>query len=453
MTLSQTKKTPLLVFLLLGILSLSFGHPPGQEGRLRKKANVSKRREIRTLDHRFRLRRQVPLYAEGQILVKFRPETNSQLVEASLAAYGTTKLKRIAQLNVYLVKIPRSTSVEEMAYVLSRNPDVEYAEPNFAVRLAVTPNDPLFEYQYALRNTGQTIPILGSPHGTANADIRATSGWEETTGSAETIIAIVDTGVDLLHPDLKNKILSAGRDFVNDDFDATDDNGHGTFVAGIAAAETENNEGIAGVAWNCEILPVKVIAADGTGFYDELIEGIIWAADNGAQVINLSLGGDVDADVLREAVKYAHDKGVVVAAAAGNEGAAVLYPAAYDTYCLAVAASDYNDTRPSWSNFGSQVDVAAPGLDILSAVPTWYWEPGELPYAFSGGTSAASPHVAGLAGLIKGLKPWLTVDDVMNVIRYSADDINSSEDPGKDDYVGYGRINMEKALVPLRVGK
>ncbi len=259
--------------------------------------------------------------------------------------------------------------------------------------------------------------------------------------------------MELLHPDIKNKLMSAGRDLVNDDFDATDDNGHGTYVAGIAGAETNNNSGIAGVAWNAKILPVKVVDKDGSGFYDWIIEGITWAADQGADVINLSLGGEDASQLLVEALKYAYDKQVVIVASAGNEDAGVLYPAAYDAYVLAVSATDYNDARPSWSNKGPEVDVAAPGVRIVSLVPTWYFGPGSLPYGFGEGTSASAPHVAGLAGLLKGLKPFLKVSEIMDVIRFSADDVNSAERPGKDDELGYGRINMEKALVPIKISK
>jgi subtilisin family serine protease len=227
-------------------------------------------------------------------------------------------------------------------------------------------------------------------------------------------------------------------------------------VAGIAAADTNNRAGIAGVAWNCKILPVKVIDAEGSGLYDEIVAGIRWAVDNGATVINMSIGGEDAADTMRDAVRYAHDKGVVVCAASGNDGNAVLYPAAYDAYVLAVAATDYNDTRPTWSNPGSQVDVAAPGVRIACPVPTWFWEANggssaDEPYAFADGTSMASPHVAGLAALISGLKPDLDAASVMDVIRYSSDDVNASSKRGKDNDIGYGRINMAKALVPIKI--
>jgi len=327
---------------------------------------------------------------------------------------------------------------------------VEYAVHNYIAYIAITPNDTLFKYQYALHNSSQEVGD-GGPHGKTRADIKAPSAWEETKGDEEVLIAVIDTGVDSEHPDIKNKIHSSGRDFANDDLDATDDNGHGTHVAGIAAAETNNNEGIAGVAWSCKILPVKVMDAEGSGYYDWIIDGIIWAADNGADVINLSLGGDEPAQSLEDAVKYVFEKNIVIAAAAGNDGVAVLYPAAYDDYCLAVAATDYNDSCADWSNFGSEVDVAAPGERVISLVPTWYWGPDSLPYAFGYGTSMSTPHVAGLAALIKSIKPWLNARDIMNVIFFSADDVNSADYPGKDEFIGYGRINMEKALVPIKI--
>ena len=227
-------------------------------------------------------------------------------------------------------------------------------------------------------------------------------------------------------------------------------------MAGIAAAETHNSEGIAGVAWNCKILPVKVLNNLGEGGYSEMIDGIIWAADNGADVMNLSLGGNFPSASLENALKYAYDMDIVIVAAAGNEGGAVLYPAAYDEYCLAVAATDYNDERVDFSNSGGlwesnsgpEIDVAAPGARIISTVPTWFWGPDSFPYAWGDGTSMATPHVAGLAALIKSEKPNLTAAQIMDVIRYSADDVNFVNNLGIDNYIGFGRINSAKALVP-----
>lgn len=418
------------------------------------------RHQIKHMNRGLPFRYEGPPYRPDEVLVKFKPTLSDQTIKATIAAYQCKKLKRIPRINVYKIQVQTSTTLEETLFALRRNPDVEYAEPNYIVYATETPNDSLFDYQYALYNSGQDIGPPGSPQGEERADIKATSTWEETKGDEEIIIAIVDSGVDMLHPDLDEKIHSSGYDFVNGDSDATDDFSHGTHVAGIAAAETHNSEGIAGVAWNCKILPVKVLDALGLGYSYDVADGIIWAADNGADVINLSLGVPVELLILEDAVKYAYDMDVVIVAAAGNDGGAVDYPAAYDAYCLAVAATNYNDERVTlenssdnplykWeSNFGPEIDVAAPGARIISAVPTWFWGPDSFPYAWGDGTSMAAPHVAGLAALIKSVKPHLTASQIMNVIRYSADDVNFVNNLGKDNFIGYGRINSAKALVP-----
>jgi thermitase len=452
--IALNKKIVMIAALLLALFASGHSLQEARPERAGERGASAIGRKIRSLNGGLPLQARGPRYAPGQLLVRFRPSVSTQFIDATLARYGTNTIKKISQLNLYQVRIPDWASVEEMAYALSRNPDVLSAGPNYAAHITATPNDPLFKYQYALSNTGQDVGPPGSPSGKAKADIKATAGWEETKGGAETVIAIVDSGIDFDHPDLKNKIASPSYDFANDDADATDDNGHGTYVAGIAAADTDNNEGIAGVAWNCKILPIKVTDEKGSAWYDDIIDGILWAADNGADVINMSMGGDKSDDSLRDALKYAHDKGVVIAASAGNDDTAVFYPAAYDEYCLAVAATDYDDARSYYSCFGPEVDVAAPGDWVLSTWPTYMVDLNEyLPYLWANGTSASAPHVAGLAALIKGLKPSLTADEVMDVIRFSADDVNSGEHSGKDDYIGYGRINMEKALVPILLSK
>jgi thermitase len=390
----------------------------------------------------------------SQILVKFRKNLAPAQKTTTIAAYHSRLLTKISRLGVYVMEIPADTTAEEMIIAMRQNPDVEYAEPNVLMRALITPNDPLFKYQYALSNTGQTIgSVPGSPQGKASADIKAPTAWEETKGREDVIVAVIDTGVDMAHPDLKNKIKNSGKDFVNNDNDATDDFWHGTFVAGIIGAQNDNGEGIAGVAWNCKILPVKVLDNTGFGTTDKIVSGILWAADNGAAVINLSLGAETGTETLRAALKYAYDKGVVIVAAAGNANGPVYYPAAYDTYVLSVAATDYNDVRAAFSNFGARIDVAAPGVRILSTVPTWYFGPDVLPYGYGDGTSFSAAHVSGLAAMIKSLKSWLTPAQIQDIIRFSADDVNSSQFLGKDEYLGYGRINMEKALVPLVIQK
>jgi len=395
-----------------------------------------------------------PDYVPGQILVKFRPQTQVVARAYALAALESRAIARLSRLDIYVVAIPRDESVEKMVAVYEGNPDVEFAEPNYLCRIDATPNDNLFQYQYALSNTGQQIgSVAGSPRGKASADIKAPTGWEESKGSPDVLIAVIDTGVDLVHPDLKNKVQGSGRDFVNNDFDAGDDNGHGSMVAGIAAAETNNGEGVAGVSWNSKILPLKAMNKDGVGPTDKVAEAIRFAADNGARIINLSLGSDEPSNTLRDACKYAFDKGVFIAASAGNGGAAVHYPAAYDNYVFAVAATDYNDARASFSAIGAEVDAAAPGVRILAPYPLSLTSPDYLPYAYGDGTSFAAPHVAGLAALIKSLKPSLSPTEIMNIIRYSADDVNADQFKGKDEFLGYGRINIEKAIIPLKIEK
>jgi len=439
----------ILVLLLLGLGSLNFSQQKVGKRYDRPRFRATQLHKVERARQFSRAR-----LATDRILVRFKSGLTAENAEGILQAHDLGKIRRIPAIGVYRAQTPPGTTVREILAILRRNPEVDHAGPDYRTRLCAVPNDSYFRnYQYNLQNRGGILDVSPGtqPQMTAGADIKAVPAWDETQGDAETVIAVLDTGVDMSHVELVNKVVSAGRDFVNGDMDATDDNSHGTWVAGIAAAETNNNEGIAGVAWNCKILPVKVMDAEGYGYYDELIEGMIWAADNGAKVINISAGADSDDPSLKAACQYAFEKNVVVVAAAGNDGVSVFYPAAYDDYVIAVAATDYNDEHASFSNPGPQVDVAAPGVWILGPVPQWYSGPGELPYVFASGTSAAAPHVAGLAALLMSRKPWLTASQVMNIIRYTADDVNMAAHAGKDDDIGYGRINMERALVPYKL--
>ena len=225
------------------------------------------------------------------------------------------------------------------------------------------PSDALFAQQWALNNTGQT-------GGTADADIDAPEAWDVITGSTDILIAVVDTGVDYTHPDLSDGRVRTDidRDFVNNDNDAKDDQGHGTHVAGIIAAAA-NGSGTVGILWQASILPVKVLSAQGSGSADQVAQGIQYAADQGARVINMSLGAPLCSQTIADAVNYAFDKGAVIVAAAGNDGSVVGYPARHERV-VAVAATDSKDRRATFSNRGPEVDVAAPGVAILSTVAT-----------------------------------------------------------------------------------
>ena len=371
-------------------------------------------------------------FKEGEVLVKFMPEVSEETIEAINNKYGTFKIKKIPHIGVYRLIIPGRISPEEMAAGYLTEPDVLYAEPNYIAYATLIPDDADFlEKQWALNNTGQTGGVL-------NADIDAPEAWDVETGDPAVIIAIVDTGVDYNHPDLAGKVIS-GYDFVHNDDDPVDDAGHGTYCAGIVAAETDNGTGIAGVSWHNKIMPVKVLNSLGSGSYDNIAHGIIYSADNGAHVISLSLGGSAHSQTLENAMEHAYNMGVVICCATGNDGGPVGYPAAYDSYCLGVAATDHNDARAVFSNFGPEVDCAAPGVDIYSA-----WLGGT--YETHSGTSASTPFVSGLAGLIISKYPDLTNDEVMDLIKSTAEDVNSFSNPGDDPYLGSGRINAYNAL-------
>ena len=229
---------------------------------------------------------------------------------------------------------------------------------------------------------------------------------------------------------LPDGYIPAGNANVTDDF------GHGTHVAGIAAAATNNGIGIAGVSWGARVMPVKVLDQYGNGWYSDIADGIVYAADNGAKIINLSLGGAAASQTLCQAAAYAQQKGALLVAATGNAGAAVLYPAACDGV-LAVAATDRSDQRASFSNYGPEVDLAAPGVDIYS---TWPWLDG---YFTKSGTSMAAPHVSGVAALVWSRWPEWDNIEVSRRIMETAVDVDVS---GWDPYTGWGRLDAAAAL-------
>jgi thermitase len=319
---------------------------------------------------------------------------------------------------IYKLKVDEKADLAPVIRAFRSSPYVEYAEPNYIAHAFTIPNDPYWSSQWGLTK------------------IEAPAAWDITTGSSSVIIAIVDSGIDLFHPDLSGKLVS-GYDFVNDDSTPQDDYGHGTHVAGIAAAKTNNGTGVAGLSWNAEIMPVKVLNDYGSGNYQDLVNGIIFAANHGADIINLSLGGSAYSSTLKDAVEYAHGLGCVVVAAAGNNNSSVSYPARYPDV-VAVAATDSNDQKAGFSNYGPEVDVAAPGVSIRS---TYWW--GSSTYGWLSGTSQASPHVAGLAALIWSVSPSLNNTQVESIIKQTADDLGAA---GRDHDYGFGRINARRAL-------
>jgi thermitase len=276
--------------------------------------------------------------------------------------------------------------------------------------------------------------------------IRSPNAWGVTTGSSQVTIAVIDSGVDLDHPDLQDKIV-AGWDFVNNDDQPDDDYGHGTHVAGIAAAATDNNLGIAGVSWGARIMPLKVLNSSGSGYMSTVIDGMRYAADHGAQILNLSLGSITNSSALQDAVDYARNKGAVVVAAVGNYGSSYydghynpdMYPASCQNV-IGVAATTSTDGWASFSEHNAYVDVSAPGVSIYSTVPGGY--------NYKQGTSMATPFVSGLAALILSKWPDYTPSQVETALFNNADDLTSYPgSSGRDDYFGYGRINAYHTLI------
>jgi subtilisin family serine protease len=265
----------------------------------------------------------------------------------------------------------------------------------------------------------------------------------KSTGSGVTV-AVIDTGVDASHPDLAGQVLP-GIDIVGGSKTgvSTDPNGHGTHVAGTIAALTGNGVGVASVAPGVKILPVRVLGADGSGYMSDAATGIVWAADHGANVINMSLGSSAQVTAVTNAISYARSKGVTVVAAAGNartSGSPTSWPAA-DAGVIAVAATDSSDKVASYSNQGSYVDVAAPGSSIISTYPV-----AKGSYVGMSGTSMASPHVAAEAALLKAYNKSLTPDQIEKAIESTAVDLGTA---GKDTDYGYGRIDAAAALAAV----
>ena len=318
-----------------------------------------------------------PSQPSERLLVGFQPGTSSLARGRAAGLAGAVGGRALARLGVRVLEVPRGSSAQALAQVRS-TPGVAFAEPDGQVSVAETvPNDPLtrLAWQHALPR----FPLA----------------WDLTRGVPEVTIAIVDTGVDRTHVDLQR--VTAGYDFVNADSDPRDDHGHGTLVAGIAAARTNNGQGIAGACWRCSVMPVKVLGASGSGSWSAVAAGIVWAADHGADVVNLSLGAPAGSQAVAAAVAYARARGVVVAAAAGNEGSTQpFYPADHDGV-LSVAASHEDDGLYGFSNRGSGVDVAAPGCARSTRRGGGYLE--------ACGTSVAAPFVAGLAGLALSAVP------------------------------------------------
>lgn len=348
----------------------------------------------------------------------------------------------------------RGRGVSEVLDELNDESAVEYAEPNYLAHAFFEPNDAYYEpYQWNFDNN-------------TNGGVHAEAAWDVTTGEG-VVIAIIDTGVAYENysrgffeqyqkaPDLAGTHFVEGYDFVNNDTHPNDDQGHGTHVAGTIAGTTNNHDGVAGLAHGAAIMPIKVLDHNGAGTYADVADGIRFAADNGADVINLSLGGPVGASYLEDALEYAHSKGVTIVAASGNDGASsVSYPAAYDDYVIAVGATRFDEKIASYSNRGSSLDIVAPGGDtsvdqngdgygdgILQQ--TFSNSPTKFGYYFYQGTSMAAPHAAAAAALVIASGKATSPASVQALLESTADDLGTT---GHDNTYGHGLLNLSTAL-------
>jgi thermitase len=368
----------------------------------------------------------------GEVLVKFKPGTRGQAVADAHRQNGGSEKEPVAGLDVHVVSVPPGQE-RARAAAYRANPNVAYAEVNgLYYALGFTPDDPRYPSQWQYEN--------GS-----DADIDASDAWQQTLGNASVGIAILDTGIDQSHEDLRSKIARN----VNFTTSRTVDDlyGHGTHVAGSAAAATNNKVGVAGSCPVCALYNLKVLGDNGSGAWSGIASGITWAADNGIKVVSMSFGSYSPSKTVQDAVDYAAGKGVVLVGAAGNDGQNWgFYPAAYPNV-IAVGATDNRDARASFSNYGGNwVSLAAPGVNILSTATdhrSTLFRNGPK-YGTLSGTSMATPHVAGVAGLVRSHCPSAGNSWVRGTLESTADHI-AGTGTGSSDYWINGRLNAKNA--------
>jgi len=411
-------------------------------------------------------------YAPGELIVKFKPGVSNREIANINSRHRTSVIYTSPYAGFKRLHVPKSKTVSEMVEIYSKNPNVEYAEPNYIAQALMVPNDPYYDpYQWHLDN---------AEYGGINME----SAWDISTGSNDVVVAVIDTGVAYENhqefvnlpgrlrdywityaqaPDLADTCFVAGYDFVNDDLHPNDDEGHGTHVTGTIAQNTNNSLGVAGVAFDACIMPVKVLGSDGSGTYADIVNGILYAANNGADIISMSLGGPSPSIALENALAYAYGKGVTIVASSGNDGVNTIgYPAAYDAYCIAVGATRYDEEVTYYSNGGSSLDLTAPGGQLyiegtgimLDQNGDGNWD-GILQQTHDGsnyenfgyylyqGTSMAAPHVSAVAALVISAGVATTPEEVRNVLQSTAEDKGPD---GWDSEYGWGIVDAYAAL-------
>jgi len=394
-----------------------------------------------------------PPMVPGEVLIKFRPGASQGAIHAILQDLGATRVRHFTRIQADEERITRGNVLDAVRRY-AHDPAIQVIEPNWIVSVDRTPNDPVFDQQWALRNAGQN-------GGLAGADIGATQAWDIQTGSPDVVVAIIDTGIDYTHPDLAPNIWTNpgeipgngidddgngyvddvhGFDFLNHDADPMDDNGHGTHVAGTVAAVGNNGIGVTGVAWNARVMPLKFLGPDGTGPISGAMGAIEYAIEMGARILNNSWGGIGYSSLLAIAIQDAEDAGVLFVAAAGNSGTnndeSPYYPASYtNSNVIAVASTTNRDQLSSFSNFGpASVPIAAPGSNI------WSTYLGST-YVSMSGTSMAAPHVSGALAILASQFQEMSAAQLKTVLLKSAEPL-----PALAGLVGGGRLDLSRML-------
>ena len=353
-------------------------------------------------------------YAPATLLVKPKKDTSTEALKAIYDMHGAVEVTSFSQIGIRVINVPPNALLKVME-AIRQHPKVEYVELDYVLSLDLTPNDTYFASQWHLPK------------------IKAPDAWDISTGNSSVIIAICDTGIDDLHPDLSANIVP-GRNVYDNNSNTRDVYGHGTQVAGTAAAIGNNGLGVASVAWNCRIMPIRISDTSGYATYTTIVKGITYAADNGARVANISYSCSTSSAVA-DAARYMQSKGGVVTVSAGN--ASTFDNTGDNPYVLTVSATDSSDTITSWSNTGNLIDVSAPGLGILTTTRGGG-------YGSVSGTSFSAPIVAGIAALAFSVNPSLNPIQVQEIIKYSAYDLGES---GWDPKYGWGRVNAYNAVV------
>jgi len=354
----------------------------------------------------------------GQLVAREKAGVPAAAVERALARAGALSSRPTRSTRARVLRVAPG-ELAQVERVLRESGLFKSVERDYLAAVAETPNDPYFLAQWGLLGTGTP------------------DAWDLTTGSAQALAAVLDTGVDFSHPDLAGQIV-AGYDFVNDDADPSDDHGHGTHMAGIIAALQNNGIGVSGVAPDSPLLAVKVLGADGIGPYSAVADGITYAADQGARVINLSLAGTAPSALLQDAVAYARGQGAVVVAAMGNDASSdPVYPAA-TSGVVAVGAVNSTDALAGFSNTGAWISHVSPGVDVLTTeLGGGYWS--------SSGTSPAAAFSSGIFSLLFAFEPSLDVTAAIARVESGAIDLGSG---GWDPSFGWGRVDAHASLVP-----